>query len=220
MQRQLLRVVLVLGVLVTLVGGTGLYAVFSDQASTGTNQVDSGAVARAADLQIATGHLSPGPVDCGTFVEDLTVGVITMTDAQPGSVTNGTFCLKNAGTASLGVTMTASNIVNIELDCSGDEASVDDTCDAGRAGELSPNLVVVVTEALCASSDPTNSSSSALDDLVGAPIILRGGTAIGPGATYCGYWTVIYPDSTKPDLVQLAQTDRATWAFTFVGTAQ
>ena len=41
MQRHMLRLTLILGVMVTLLSGTGVFAVFTDQASGGTNTVNS-----------------------------------------------------------------------------------------------------------------------------------------------------------------------------------
>jgi hypothetical protein len=52
-QRRLAVATIGLGSLVTLMGGTGIFAVFTDRATTGTSKVDSGARASAADLKIA-----------------------------------------------------------------------------------------------------------------------------------------------------------------------
>ena len=54
MTRPLLRALMVLRVVVTLVSRTGLFAVFSDRATTGQNDVGSGVLSHAANLQIAT----------------------------------------------------------------------------------------------------------------------------------------------------------------------
>ena len=64
----------------TLIGGAGIFAVFTDRAKTGSSSVTSGERASAADLLIAS---SPtGPPDCGTYVDDLVANLITVTDAQ------------------------------------------------------------------------------------------------------------------------------------------
>src|SRR3954471_5430377 len=50
MRRPALVTIIVLGSVVTLVGATGIYAEFTDRATTGTNTATSGERPRAADL--------------------------------------------------------------------------------------------------------------------------------------------------------------------------
>src|SRR5262245_17507860 len=97
--RHLLRTLVALGILVTLVSGTGVFASFSDQATTGPNSVISKEQPRAADLRIATGDSDGFGFQCGTFVDNLQTGLIGVTDAEPsaGALQQSFFCLKNVG---------------------------------------------------------------------------------------------------------------------------
>ena len=73
MGRHTLRITIVLGMLVTLLGGTGIFATFTDRATTGTSTITSGERPKAADLQIAAANpdTSTGVFNCGTYADDL-----------------------------------------------------------------------------------------------------------------------------------------------------
>jgi predicted ribosomally synthesized peptide with SipW-like signal peptide len=53
MERRTAFAIMAIGVVVTLLGGTGIFAVFTDRAETGKGSVTSGELPHAADLQIA-----------------------------------------------------------------------------------------------------------------------------------------------------------------------
>jgi predicted ribosomally synthesized peptide with SipW-like signal peptide len=138
MGRHSLRIIMVLGALVTLVGGTGIFAVFSDRATGGENTVTSGTRPKSADLRIepavldaAGGFNCDGDVDGSLFEnDDTTTAQFTVTDAQPGnSLGDAYVCLKNVGSAVLALSVSAIDVVDVDTDCTGDEAiSGDTTC--------------------------------------------------------------------------------------------
>jgi hypothetical protein len=235
MGRNALRVVIVLGVLITLVGGTGIFAVFSDRATTGTNTVTSGSQPRAADLQLNVGVDTGQAIDCETdpdangviFEDDLTTGLFTLQDVQPGTTSDPAYlCLRNTGSAPLSLYAAAIDLVDADVDCTGDEAAAGDTTcgtdgTAPQAGELSPLLDVRFDEMDCHDSSVIfPGTEGVLYDLTDpAPIAFRAGT-LAPGADLCLVLTIAYPSDTATTAVQQAQSDRVTWRFAFDGVAQ
>ena len=228
MGRQTLRMVIVLGALITLLGGTGIFAVFSDRATTGTNDVTSGELGKAADLQIATAAVQNGSVSCETFSDDLATGFFSVTDLQPsaGDAYRGTFCLKNVGSSAVGLLASAIDLSDIDSGCTGDEAAFGDTtCGGDQAGELSSVLVAAIAELDCdtgAYMGQTGSASlAALETPVGLPVaglVGRINGDLNPGQTACYFVELRYPNSTPHADTQVAQSDAATWRFAFDGT--
>jgi predicted ribosomally synthesized peptide with SipW-like signal peptide len=244
--RQTLRIVIVLGVLLTLVGGTGIFAVFSDRATTGPNTVTSGAQPNAAHLQLNVGIDNGQAIDCETdpdangvtFEDDLTTGLFTLQDMQPGTASDPAYlCLRNAGSAPLSLYAAAIDLVDADIDCTGDEAAAGDTTcgldpnlpagqEVPQAGELSHNLSVTIDEMHCHDSTVIFSTiKRALYNLTdpaptGFTRASIGAGTLDSGAELCLQLTIAYPSDTATTAVQLAQTDRATWRFAFDGVAQ
>jgi len=195
-------------------GTTGIFAVFTDRATTGTNTVTSGSRPKAADLQIATTGSTYS--DCQTFSEDLATGLITISDAQPLSKQIKNVCLRNVGASELTVTMKAVDLVDAEAGCTGDEAaSGDATCGTG-AGELSDLVAVNTNKIDCV--------TGAFGPTEGAWLSVLGGTgsmAIGtvaPGSQACVRIELTYAPLNTTATQQLrAQSDTATWRFAFDG---
>lgn len=239
MGRQSLRIIMVLGALVTLVGGTGIFAVFTDRATTGTNTAESGERPKAAELRIARASLlsvegSETVIDCSAYsssTDDLATGLLTVSNLQPyGSVENVYVCLDNAGAAPLNLTATAIDLVDGELGCTGDEslagdAACDPVLDPSATGELSSLLMVTVEEVewmlapgpMLPEPVVLSSTTIALDELATTAIPV--GTApLGQGGTRYVHVEIAYPGDTPEALVQIAQSDQVTWRFAFDGT--
>ena len=232
MERHSLRIVIVLGVLVTLLGGTGIFAVFTDRATTGPATITSGERTPAADLKITLAAMTgDGSVNCdpdldGTILplDDLVSPLFTATDLQPGQTANQSYlCLINAGSGALDATATVIDLTDIEAGCSGDEeAAGDTTCAPGDAGELSPLLFIDFDLLDCAGS-------------AGSPSIISGYTEtpaayaatpwhftanpIEPGGTACVRIVSRYQPTVDETDAQQAQTDTVTWRFAFDVTA-
>jgi hypothetical protein len=220
MARNPLRIVIVLGVLITLLGGTGIFAVFSDRATTGSNDVTSSALGRAADLLIAvdpTPHdpQSSPPFDCGTFSDDLATGLFSFTtNMSNGNGAN--VCLRNAGTADADLTMTAIDLTDLDVDCTGDEAAFGDTtCGNNDVGELSPFLFVNATVYECSGGGSLSGlgGSASLSALASSTISLG---SLPVGQDRCVVLQVI--GSASGADAQIAQSDQSTWRFAFDGT--
>jgi hypothetical protein len=121
--------VVVVGAIVTTVGGTGIFAVFTDRATQGPNTVQSGARPRAADIQIATADFVAGAAaDCGTFQENITTALWTAANMQPGDTERHYMCVKNNGAAAFTTTLSVIDMTSSDPLCTGDEASVDPGC--------------------------------------------------------------------------------------------
>lgn len=235
MGRHTLRIIMVLGVLVTLVGGTGIFAVFSDRATTGENSVTSGERSRAADLKIIQAAEVTGTVTCDPDsdglrdeLDDLPFGVISGTGAQPGTSYFSYVCLRNAGSASLTVTASAIDLTDTEDGCTGDEeAAGDTTCTAGEigGGELSPMLTATVERLLTCGDSSTPQAAMApvsLDQYAGQLIsdpVIGGDPVLAPDELICVRIVVAYPSTVTETQAQQAQTDSVRWRFAFDGTA-
>jgi hypothetical protein len=244
MGRHSLRITIVLGLLITILGSTGIFAVFNDQATTGPNNVTSGALPLAADLKIAVADLSTGEYYCdrdldGQFdapdstalwLQDLTLTPhFNVANLQPGETRDGqAFCLHNNGSAPLSLSVTALNVIDSETDCTGDESAAGDL-DCGVApaglpenpGELGGVISVEVDRVDCAPvAGVWNLIGGATDAPAGFNAYALGvGAPLAPGATTCIITTVRYPSATAFDAQQRAQTDRVTWQFEFDGVA-
>src|SRR6478672_4696557 len=98
MRRSLLATITVLGALICLVGGTGLFAALTDTATTGTNTATSDDLPSSIDIKLGAGYQFSGGVGvCGAFVYNLTTPLFTETDMKPNNVGQATFCIKNDG---------------------------------------------------------------------------------------------------------------------------
>lgn len=227
MARHSLRIVIVLGVLVTLLGGTGIFAVFSDRATTGTNDVTSGSLGRAADLKIATAQpqdpMNSGPFICGTFVDDLATPLFTFT-ATSGNGDERFLCLRNDGSSPVDVSLSAIDIVDADIDCTGDEAAFGDaTCGVNQstaqpqAGELSPNLTIETDLYDCSTgggliTPGVPDFSSSLAGLGSTPESLW---SVSAGGSVCVRLRVFW--RATGDAAQISQSDESTWRFAFDG---
>lgn len=214
MRRPLLISLMTLGLVVTAVGGMGVFAPFTDRATTGTNTVTSGERPRAADLDLAWNVDSIFECDTATFVDDSTTAGVSAADAQPGFQATTAYCLKNNGSAALTVSVTPIDLVDTDTACTGDEAAAGDaTCGGDAAGELSSVLVFDVSVVDCVSgSGPVPTFGGFLSDTQTVAV----GT-VQPGATVCGSITVRYPNNRPATDVLQAQTDTATWRYAFDG---
>ena len=239
MNRNGLRVVIALGALITLLGGTGIFAVFNDEATTGTSNVTSGARPKAADLQIAMGVLVPPPtgietirIDCGLdatrpWGDNVTDDLFTVVNAQPGDDLGRQYlCLRNVGSAPLALTASVIDLVDNDVDCTGDEAAAGDaTCGFDhqviampQAGELSPLIQIDMTRVMCADVNQAyvDYGNQSLDNFTA--FNFGGDTALLPNEVACVVIHATYPSPASEAAAQIAQSDQATWRFAFDGT--
>ncbi|MGZ8781972.1 MAG: hypothetical protein ACXWZB_00565 [Gaiellaceae bacterium] len=217
MRRSALITAVVLGTLVCLLGGTVLYSALQDTARTGTNSVDSAALTASADIQLARGTFNAGNVDCGTFSEDLTSGLYTVTGVSPGySALSEFVCIKNVGSQQVTLSALADELTDVDFACTGDEAlHGDTTCGGDLAGELSNVLRVEYSTVTCQNTGGSGSSPFLKDN---ATIPHALGT-LAAAATGCYSARILYPSTTVGTAVQTAQSDRATWRFKFTAQA-
>lgn len=212
MRRPLALSLIVLGLVVTLIGGTGLFAPFTDRATTGVNSVTSGERPRAADLKLAFPRTT---TDCvgETFFDNVTTPGISAIDAQPGFRDVTPFCLQNAGSAELAISVTVVDLTNVDVDCTGDESFVDTSCGGDGAGELGSVLFFNVNQFPCGGGLGTSWFGGSLSDAAVTSMSL-----LSAGATWCGSIETFYPLNRTADEVLRAQTDKVTWKYAFDGT--
>jgi hypothetical protein len=221
--RRLLTVTMALGLVITAMNFTGIFAIFTDRATTGTNSEESGVQPRIADLLIA----DSGNSDCtdAVFTDDLETGLFDVSDIVPGGAADqvARICLKNAGTATLTVTTTAIDLVETETGCTGDEAAAGDlTCGTEGIGdgELGSVLITELGIFDCTEGfDIGDFVRASVEDLAASPHAL--GT-IEPGAVACVFVDTVFAMPgvfATSDEVQQAQSDKVTWRYAFDGTA-
>jgi hypothetical protein len=220
--RRLLTVTMALGLVISAMSFTGIFAVFTDRASTGTNTAESGEQPRTADLLIGTTEST----NCvgAVYSDDLATGIWDLSDLVPGPDYDSTMiCLKNIGTAELTLTVTAIDVVETETGCTGDEAAAGDaTCGTAGLGdgELGSVLITSLVQSNCLTGvNVSDSFSGSIQDLAG------GANAVGtvaPGEVACIYTTWAMPEAgpfATSDELQQAQSDKVTWRYAFDGTA-
>ena len=218
MRRSLLLTASVLGLLICLIGGTGLFAALTDSAHTGTNTVDSAALPSSSDLKLATASISNGSFVCDTFSDNLATGLLSLTDTVPQLHYGNFLCIKNAGSQPVSLAGAVDQLTDVDIDCTGDEAdSGDATCGGNGVGELSSVFEVTFGETACATAQFVAAyGPSLLSTLQGTPTAM--GT-LGAGETKCYTIDLGYGPNVAPADVQRAQSDRVTWRFVFTGQA-
>jgi len=219
-RRSLLLTASIIGLLICLIGGTGLFAALTDSAHTGTNTVDSAGLAPSSDLKLAMATYAI-PNSCGTYSDNLATGLF---DYTPGSVWvpgNGVWtalCIQNAGSQSVSLSTAIDQLTDVDIACTGDEAdSGDTTCGNDSLGELSGALDVTMYAVDCATGQQgAVYQPGVLSNLAGTAQAM--GT-IGAGETKCFNIGVAYQSTVPATLQQRAQSDRASWRFVFTGQA-
>lgn len=210
MRRSVLLTVISLGAVVSLLGLSGVMAVFTDRAVTGDNSISSGQVAKAADLQLAS---TVNGAACGTFNDDLTGPLNTLTAAQPGSKSFEGICVKNAGSSEVSLSLSAADLTDVEVACTNDESAAGDaTCGTG-AGELAQQLSTYWYTADCATGAVTGGLNY-IAQLNNLPAATDLGT-VAAGATSCFKLEVFYGLNRSVTSVQVAQSDQVTWKWAF-----
>ena len=228
MGRQALRITILLGILITLVGGTGIFAVFSDRALTGPSDVKSAELAKAADLKIAAAQpqdpMNSGPFICDTYSDNLTTPLLSFA-TNVGGGSESFVCLVNVGSSPVDLSLTAIDITDLDIDCTGDEAAFGDTTCGDdqttlqpQGGELTPTLVTETDlyDCLTGSAILTPGQpdfSAGLNDLAATPESLE---TIQPNGQVCVRLRVFWRPTG--DAAQTSQSDEATWRFAFDGT--
>jgi hypothetical protein len=228
-KRSVLVTFAVLGGLVCLIGGTGLFAALQDSARSGPNSAESDAMAASADIQVATADLSTPTPACGTFSEDLTTPFHTLTGVAPGFNSNAQlYCVKNVGSQQVTLSALSDELTDFDYACTGDEALHGDTtcglavggpgAGAPGPGELSSVLSVLYTQLDCATFNGPGAGMLLSDNAV----IPRQLGTIAPGETRCFGTEMSYHVGVHGIAevdVQRAQSDRATWRFRWVAQA-
>lgn len=221
MRRSSLITISALGLVICLLGGTGLFAALQDTADTGQNRAETLPLAGSADLQLATlvpDPALPGFTMCGEWVENLATGLFDAQNLTPGGGgPSNKLCIRNVGSQTVGLTLAAIDVTDTELECTGDEADYGDASCGTGAGELSSVLSVRVDPMSCADNEGLGGNQTVLlADLDDTPMVLLD---LPPTTTRCYGFSASLPDLPVTAAVQIAQTDRVTWAFRFTGTA-
>lgn len=207
----------------------GVFAAISDTADTGTLSVESEDLAASIELKIADHQIAAAErctnvseVPAASYVDDQTIDLLTLADANPGSTLTRYVCVKNEGAQPAVVSLDLLNTVDVETGCTGDEADTDATCGTG-AGELADDVDVTVTQRGTAAT-----STVQCDEAAQTPAVSYDGVAdstasaaLGgpiPAGGYACYEVVATYDATTPaGEVTDNQTDQVTWQHRFHG---
>jgi hypothetical protein len=216
-RRPVLLTVIGLGAVITLVSVNGMFALFTDRATTGANQVSSPPEAASADIQIAAGtrDISDNTIACGTFAEDLITGIITVTDLAPSDPigTSAVVCLRNVGSRSVDLTVSAIELVDSDTACTGDEAVLDTTCGGDGPGELSAVLTVFTFQYDCVGFGSYHGPFN----LANSQSTAFGLTSMPAGTDLCLEFNVV--NQAQGDMITISQSDTTMWRFAFDATA-
>ncbi len=218
MRRSSLLTLAALGALICLIGGSGLFAALTDTARSGTNSVDSAALAASADIQIARATIpgaTPPNFTCGSLSEELASGFFSAADVNAGySAGPAYFCVKNVGSQPVSLSALASELVDVEEACTDDEAAFDSTCGDNKVGELSAVLRITYQNLGSCVSGAGGGSPLTLTLRNNAIAHADLGT-LAVGQTTCYSVAIAYPATAAADVVQGAQSDATTWRITF-----
>lgn len=218
MRRSALLTVAILGAFVCLVGGSVLYSALQDTARTGTNSVESAALAGSADIQLATAT-GAATVTCGTFTEDLASPLFTLTGVSAGFISPAPeyFCIKNVGSQPVTLSALADELADIDVACTGDETlHGDTTCGGNQLGELSNVLSAAYRRVDCQTAAVLAQEVLLLSVNATTPVAL--GT-LATSTTACFNAFLAYTADQDPAKVQTAQSDRVTWRYKFTAQA-
>jgi len=214
--------VIVVGAIVTAVGGTGIFAVFTDRATQVLpNTVESGAEPKAADIQIAIFGEVAGEL-CGPFQENLATPLFNVVNVRPGNTHQNTVCLRNNGSANVSLTASVLDLTQSDPQCTGDEQAIDPQCGqpGSGQGQLADALQIDFQETDCLAGAPVGSEQSyGLAALASTPGAVGSATGLLAATTTCLRITVRYPSTSPVNTVQAAQSDQVSWRFAFDATA-
>lgn len=225
MGRQSLRLTMLLGVLITAIGGTGIFAVFTDRATTGTNNAETGQRQKAVELKISTALLDGPAVNCDGDQDsvmfeddDLQTGIFSVSNIQPGDYPADAdiayVCLLNAGSGTIDVDVTAINVVDTDTGCTGDEAEAGDaTCGSNQLGELSASIATQMEQVDCDTTVGAPIQSNSIANWASVPASVPG--SLGPGDVVCLAFYLWLPASADETTLQVAQSDKVEWRFAF-----
>jgi hypothetical protein len=224
MRRTSLLTVSAIGLLVCLLGGSGLFAALVDMADTGPNTITTAPLPGSADLQLAP--IIPDPSDpaqnvCGTFSDNLATGLFSVASGTPPFSASNSICVRNVGSQAVSISVGAFDLTDVDTACTGDEAAAGDLSCGGSAdgsGELSEVVNVIFFNADCTGSPTAGDYGlNTLDTLVGTVIPLS--ASLASNGTVCYYVEAGLGAGATSTQLQVAQSDSTAWRFRFEGVA-
>jgi hypothetical protein len=149
---------------------------------------------------------------CGRYGENLPT-MVTASGLEPGVSTGTvTVCARSQGAADSRLTLGVIEVVQTDVACTGDEASVDASCGGDQAGELGENLTVTLA------AQPKCKGPFGAARAVGFSALATGAVVVTPVMKQhqvdCVAVTLAYAASPL-EAVARAQTDRVRWRYAF-----
>lgn len=158
------------------------------------------------DVQVA--RLDGGR--CGKLADSLPV-LITAQGIRPGDVAGDVVvCVSSTGDAGR-LTLAATELVDVDPECSEGEAAVDSSCGGSRRGELSPSLLQQVAVDACPAQGIDGALERRLPALTASGLVLR--ERLRRNELVCVRLRLVYRPSDSEAVV--SQSDRTLWRYSF-----
>lgn len=220
MRRRLLIALTAVASVIVSLGAVNVFAAVNDYVLTETNRVSTAAQPVAVDLRVAPrSQGSDGLWRCGPWTDEAMSPLFTLDATHLRADNHATFCLRNDGATRVDLSTTVQDIVDIDVECTGDEVLLDPTCGPGPDGQKQPGELTKALQLLYFTVDcDTNELSSEplaplhpLGEQVAKPVSLG---SLDAGLYNC-YLVALH---IEPSDLQAAQTDTVTWRFRFGAT--
>ena len=225
MRRPILLSAATLGAGLSLVATTGTWSVFQDTNVSDDVVAETGELGRAVDVEVAPIPLYSGVEACSALAESAwsstgAVGSsVTFTDLEGFSSSSVDYCVRNGGSTAAALSVgLADAVVDVEVTCGPDEGTVDDTCEAGGAGELSGFLEIASNlngAAARYEQGPTN-DLLIMDPGQSQPAVRYTFGSIAPDEIVVITLQIkLVGSDLTPEQRQTIQSDRSTWNWAF-----
>lgn len=154
---------------------------------------------------------------CGDL-EDSLPALVASTGLAAGDVAGDvTVCVANTGEEDVLLTLRATDLVELDSRCTGEEATVDATCGWARRGELGPALLQELGVGSCPAPGVAPALARRLTELAAGSLVLF--ERLREQQLVCVRLRLRYEPPSAAAAVA-SQSDRTFWRYAFTGTAR
>jgi hypothetical protein len=154
---------------------------------------------------------------CGHLEESLPA-LVTRTGIRLGETAGDvTVCAANTGADEAVLTLRATDVVELDPRCTGEEAAADATCGRGERGELGASLLQQVALGPCPAVPVTTTLARRLTELDSEPLLLA--SRLTPDQLICVRLRLRY-EPVDGAAALASQSDRTFWRYAFTVTAK
>jgi hypothetical protein len=154
---------------------------------------------------------------CGHLEESLQA-LVTRNGVRPGDVAGDvTVCVASTGDHEAVLTLHATELVELDPRCTGEEAAADATCGRGERGELAASLLQQVGLGPCPVVPATTTLARRLTELESEPLLLA--SRLTSSQLVCVRLRLRY-EPVDGAAALASQSDRTFWRYAFTVTAK